>query len=450
TWHAHQGEAAIGLWEMIGNIYGDFPNATDVAREDWHHNFLPHLAYPDYDLSTEVSALAIVSPSTSKGVSEATGYSALSENTPNAFWLEMYFAFAGFMRVAMPYNLGGDVTTFYPLPRQITFDTLLSQVASYRDSANTRALYMFSNSLSRAKLEVLATIDFYKSVVEDSRQTLRREKKEEKKQRGHADLKAISGFVGYYYKDISTQIPFDETIFAHPAWLPPEADAAQLKQAERVLKEHRDLIDRIRGRAPKYQLTGSELALFDPYRRYMALGNPEDWISFSIAYGFYRFRNMSDQPGLQHLTLSLFEESFPMTHTPTDRTDFRPIMDAEQHPGFYNIAYAINRCTVYARYKNDVQKDKSFKYKTRHGLGDDLLRNAHNPAQFIVDLSRFVHDYQQESVSVRADAGKGRPAIQPDDLDDITALIAQYGSKVVAHMLVAAGYASRFPDKNTD
>ena len=444
TWHAHQGEAAIGLWQMISNVYSAFPNAVEIAREDWHQNFLSHLDYQDYALSTNVSALAVVSPSTSKGVSDPTGYNTLNEGTLNEFWLEMYFAFAGFMRIAMPFNLGSDVTTFYPLPRQITFDDLIDHVQNYRADADTRSLYMFSNNLSRVKLDVLATIDFYRSMVKALASSV------EKEARGRADLKAISGFVGFYYKNISTQIPFDETIFSRPAWLPPEANVDQLKQAKRVLDEHREIIARIRGRAPKYQLTGSELTLFDSYRRYLALGNPEDWIEFAIAYELYRFRNMPDQPGLQHLTLSTFKESFPMTHTSADRMDFRPIMDAEKHPGFHNIAAAINSCTVYARYKNDVQKDKSFGFKTRHGLGNDLLRNAHNPEQFIADLSRFIHDYQQESANVRVDTGKSRQAIQPEDMSDITDLIAEYGSKVVAHMLVAAGYASRFPDRSTD
>ncbi len=444
TWHAHQGDAAAALWELVCSTFADFPNASEDARYTWDTQFLPHLDYPDYALSTDISTSSSVSPSAVQGVSNAVGNSALSENPLKTFWLEMYFAFTGFMEVALPYNLGADVTTFYPIPRQISIRRLKDMVHEHRKSGAGRSLYSYSNQMSRAKLDILATVTFYRAMTEHLYNALRRE------QRGKADLRSISGFVGYYYKNIATQIPFDETVFARPAWLPLEADTDQLQQAANVLDEHRQLIERIRGRAPKYQLTGSELALFQPYRRYLALGNVEDWIAFTIAYGFYRFRHMPDQPGLRHLSDSLFKDSFPMTHNQPDRMDFRPIMDPERHPGFHRIAEAINQCTVYARYKNDVQRDSTFRFKTRHGLGDDLLRNAHNPSQFLADLAHFIHDYQRESVSVQADAGKSRTAIQPEDLQDITDLIAEYGSKVVAHMLVASGYTSRFYGKASE
>lgn len=127
--------------------------------------------------------------------------------------------------------------------------------------------------------------------------------------------------------------------------------------------------------------------------------------------------------------------------TLNDRKDYRPILD---NPGFQKIAGAINYCTSYSRYKKDVQKDRTFPYKVRHGLGDDLLRNAHNPELFLLDLSDFIHDYRRESINVHANTGKTRTEIEPDDIHEITGLIAQFGSRIVAHLLVATGYAARF------
>ena len=130
-----------------------------------------------------------------------------------------------------------------------------------------------------------------------------------------------------------------------------------------------------------------------------------------------------------------------MQSNPSDRADYRSILNDE---GFTQIAEAISYCTGYSRYMRNVRKDRTFPFRARHGLGDDLLRNAHNPELFLEELSRFVHDYRRESISVQAQTGQTRTEITPDDLNKVVELVAIYGSRIVAHLLVASGYAARF------
>ncbi|HRL14589.1 MAG TPA: hypothetical protein PKX07_22085, partial [Aggregatilineales bacterium] len=178
------------------------------------------------------------------------------------------------------------------------------------------------------------------------------------------------------------------------------------------------------------------------------LGDPDDWIEFAIGYSQHRFKKLPDATWMPFLTDSVFAITLHNTQqedsSMQDKKDYRPILE---NSGFQSIANAINSCTVYLRYVKDVKK-QNVAFKVRHGLGDDLRRNAHNPDQFIADLSEFVHDYSQESASVQANTGETRPFVTANDLFEVTGLVAEYGSRVVANLLVAAGYASRYERKS--
>jgi hypothetical protein len=81
---------------------------------------------------------------------------------------------------------------------------------------------------------------------------------------------------------------------------------------------------------------------------------------------------------------------------------------------------------------------------------DDLRRRAHNSNDFIEDLTSFLHDYTRESSNVQVDTSETRPFVTQDDLSQIIQLIEQYGSRVVANLLVAAGYCSAYRAKSDE
>lgn len=444
AWYSHQGEAALALCEMLLDGYGSFPNPLDDMHDEWLTTIKPALAYPDFErfgwggAAADVSALSIVSPSTAQGSYTSHGARSLNTDTPDVFWLEVYLAFAGFMVAGMPYNAGKDVMLYYPLPRRIRFTRLRNILMKYRQSQEVYRLYDLSNFMPRAKVDVLCEINFYSSMVEhflDNPTNARR-------------IDAIHGVVGYYYKDISSHIPFDDTTFAFPAWLSPSAEPAALEAALDILKGredsetsqkrpgHADLINALRGDYAE------ELIILNHYRRFAAQGRAEDWIEFAIGYSQHRFNLMKDSGWMPHLHLDLMEKTM-MNNTSTEYRDYTPIFE---NPGFQNIANAIRSCTVQLRYFKDVRKEPS-PFKVRHGLGDDLRRRAHNADDFIEDLTGFVHDYLRESSNVQANTGDTRPFITDQDLMDVIGLFPEYGSKVVANLLVAAGYASDFARK---
>jgi len=124
----------------------------------------------------------------------------------------------------------------------------------------------------------------------------------------------------------------------------------------------------------------------------------------------------------------------------------RLIMSTEQRlapilerPGFQNIAYAIRQSTVIAQYRKS-QGDR--KYDVRYGLGQDLARKARYPDDFVAALSDFLHKYNAENAQVmETRSGPYRSSIKTIDIDEIVMLIDEYGSEVVANLLIAYGYA---------
>ena len=118
----------------------------------------------------------------------------------------------------------------------------------------------------------------------------------------------------------------------------------------------------------------------------------------------------------------------------------KPILESQ---GFQNITAAIRRSTVIPQYFKG-RGDRG-PYDIRYGLGADLLRQAAYPDQFIQALSAFLHDYNRETAQIY-ERYKGNPPVRramvtTEDIQQVVELIDEHGSKTVANLLVAFGYA---------
>ncbi len=418
-WHIHQGENALKLFDLIIDFYGGQLEEPEEALKIWKKYVRPQRE----EANGNVTALSIIAPTASKGVFSPSAASYQGGKQLKTFWLESYLNWAGYMEVGMPFRSGSDALMYYPLPQDITFSNLRHLINEYRASPLTAALYHYAFSYPRAKLDILSQNVFYQSMVEH----LLSNPPESR----HINL--ISGLVGYYYKNLTSHTPFDEVTFRLPPWLPDDADDEVLEHAQTLLKEHHNIISALRGEFAE------DLSILAAYRRFITHGEPEAWIDFCIQYNQYRFSKLLEQSWLPLLSLELLEE----TLMNQEIRDYRPIL---QNPGFRNIAKAIRSCTVDLRYWKDV-KNQNTQFKVRHGLGADLLRVAHDAERFVETLSDFVHDYTRESANVQAQFGETRPFITVDDLEDVIGLVSEYGSRVVASLLVAAGYASDYQRK---
>ncbi len=428
-WHSHQGEFAGALFSMILNAYGNYPNDLIYVQEKWQEEVKPVLDYAGFEQfgwggnAAVVSNLSLVSPTTAQGSTTSNSVRMVNTDIPNTFWLEFYLSLAGYMEIGIPYRSDNDALVYYPLPRDIRFSRLSSLMSDYRSSGITRELYDYSGVMPRAKVDVLCQVTFYLEMLSHYHHNTPDRRR----------VDAIDGLVGYYYKNLTAHIPFDEITFALPPWLPLELDQEKYLEAKEILETHRRILRALRGDYSE------ELAILSAYRRFATLGDADDWVEFCVLYGIHRFNKMVDQGWLPWIELSILEK----TLMNQDRKDYRPVLETEE---FQHIAAAIRACTVTLRYWKDVKK-KQTAFKVRHGLGDDLRRNAHDSDRFIAALSDFVADYQRESSAVQANTGETRAFITDGDLYEVIGLIPLYGSRVVANLLVAAGYASDY-DRN--
>lgn len=432
AWYSHQNKHAEALLTLVIKMYAEFPNTLAQARTDWI-KWGKTIPYMDYVIETDITATSIVSPSTVQGASTTSGASRLNNVPRDSFWLEMYLAFAGYFVVGLPFKLDDDVVFFYPLPQNTTIRFLHECMHSYRDSKNGRNLYQHSNQMNRTKLDILVNISFYQICFRQVHENLTD---------WEEMIQGFGGLVSYYYKNNGgNQIPFDETLFGIPPFIPKPGDSEHASRIDALLESHYEMIDAIRGKAPKYVLTAAELTILSKYRRFITCASMEDWWQFAISYNRYRFINMGDIY-LPDLHIVTFKET--LMNMKLERKDFRQIIEDE---GFQHIANAIRQSTVSLRYLTDIKKQQSA-FRVRYGLGDDLLRNAYDPNKFIIDLGRFLHDYARESSRVQAETGDTRSFVTYEDIQHVITLIAEYGSSSVAHLLVATGYSSAYRKDN--
>jgi hypothetical protein len=421
TWHAHEGENAVALFRIIIQHFGQIPHDTAQSLHVWETNILKKLTYQQFEIETMVSTASVVSPTGVQGNSRETVAEKLNNEPAEIFWLEMYFAFTGYMIAGMPYRSEKDVLLYYPLPKNIDIYALQNYMNEYRRDAEVQGLYN-QYKMERSKLDALAYLNYYQQLISSI------------PSEGRTRRKEIIGLVGYYYRDLGgTQVPFDEVVFAPPDWLP-LGSKQERDLAIDLLKEHKQIISRIYG--PKYELTSDELVVTNAYRNFIIQGDAQTWIDFVTSYHLYRFERASEK-SIKQLTKQLVEETLI---TMKDKVNYRPILE---NSGFQNIASVIRHTTTTAQYRETKNQNATF--RVRHGLGRDLMRRSHNAEHFIEDLTNFLYDYSLESSRVTKNTGDDKyPIVSSDDIAQIVNLIADYGSRIIAHLLVAVGYAPDF------
>ena len=118
----------------------------------------------------------------------------------------------------------------------------------------------------------------------------------------------------------------------------------------------------------------------------------------------------------------------------------KPLLPIVQNPGFQSVAYAIRHSTVIPQSRKARGLDTL--YDIRYGLGAELKRKATVRDEFIVALSDFMQSYNQENSQKLENTGQQmRRDLRTSDIEEVVRLVDEYGSEVVANLLVAFGYA---------
>ncbi len=121
----------------------------------------------------------------------------------------------------------------------------------------------------------------------------------------------------------------------------------------------------------------------------------------------------------------------------TNRKDLAPIVE---NGGFQNVAYAIRHATIIPQTRKANKQDNL--YEVRYGLGAELKRKGTVRDEFVAALTDFIQSYNQENVQKLESKGQQlRRDVRTGDIAEVVRLIDEYGSEVVANLLIAYGYA---------
>jgi hypothetical protein len=414
-WWAVQ-EALPDVLALLLGLFGQTPNDLHGATITWKRLNQAQ----GWGMGPEVTAAQIYNPSQGKGQHhpKANKLHLAGKNLGN-FWLLEWLKAVGFYRAALTKQLSGvkDRKTYVLAPAEIEFG---------ESDAIMRA---FQGRMVRTETairsDVLAALRYTQALLNHSQQ------------RSGASLKArllrqrrpdrlVSGFYSAFYKDMGNAVAtMNLSFIGLPGWIRVK-DARGIEEALSVLDEHEAIIRQFD------ESHGDDHNLLLLYRDFVSSNDLWPFFGFTTAYSGYII-SQRERPGGRARQFS--EENLRRLIVNTEPKLSR-ILETR---GFQSIAYAIRQSTVVAQYRKG-QGDR--RYDVRYGLGQELARKANYPAEFMAALGDFLHRYNAENAQVMENRpGPYRRSVQTADIDDIVALVDEFGAPLVCHLLIAYGYA---------
>lgn len=412
TWYACR-EVFAELLSIALTLFATTPNDVDAAYAAWKALQKQHkLKGKD-----QVTLVQILNPSMGKGVNRTKADRADSLTNPKAFWLVEFLKFWGMRVAGVPRIVrgGGDRKTYVLRPKNITLGTL------FRVYPRFNAVMWPSTPV---KMDVLAAIRytdvFLAQWLDGQLDDVRY---------GQQPGDHVSGLATAFYKDMgNASAVLNMAEIGVPQWMTIHApEDAQAYRA--LLEEHRRVVDSLN------EGHGDEYRLLQLYRDFLSGRTLRPFFAFSAGYAGLTMSRMERGQWAPRLTTNYLEV---LLMALDDK--LTPILN---NAGFRNVATAIRRSTVIPQYFK--AQGKRGPYDIRYGLGNDLLRRAAYPDQFIQALGEFLHDYNRETAQIH-ERYKGNPPVRratvtTEDIEAVVGLIDKYGSQTIANLLVAFGYA---------
>ncbi|MGA9351860.1 MAG: hypothetical protein WBW48_24075 [Anaerolineae bacterium] len=411
-------EALPEVLMLLRDLFAQTPNDLAAAGTAWKGLDKTH----GWGIKAETTVAQIYNPSQGKGQNRAKADNLRMDNIKDAFWLVEWLKAVGFYHAALTKQLRGvrDRKTYVLAPSKIDL------------GESDKIMRVFQGRMARVETairsDVLASIRYTQAMLEFTRQ-----------QEG-ASLKArlfkhrqpsrvVFGFHSAFYKDLGQSVAtMNLSFIGLPGWIQVEGEG-DVEDALNVLTEHEAVVDQFD------ESHGDAYNLLLLYRDFLSGNDLRPFFEFTTAYSGYlisqKERGGSYVP--QFTTTNLRRLIMSSQEAP----HLSKILET---PGFQNVAYAIRQATVTAQYRKQ-QGDR--RYDVRYGLGQQLTRKAAYPNDFVAELADFLAKYNAENAQVMEKRpGPYRRSIRTSDIDDIVALIDDFGdSRLICNLLVAYGYA---------
>lgn len=380
--------------------------------------------------------LQITNPTSGKGAS-APKSGSLSIGGLDGFWVMEYLKFVGLFTLGAPLVVKGskDRKTYVLRPVRAELGAL------------DGVMHAFRARLSRStavKVDVVTALRFTETLVTYLRDALKAGTPDPMLALfGHMPrvTDIARGFDVAFYKDMGSAFATMNLATVNlPAWLDEGAPLDTLERAEAalaLLEEHQRVISGIR--TTKGDEGSDEYELLRRYRDFFSGRDREAFLDFAAQYGDYLLGKLHRKQWAGQFTTEGLDT---LMKQPPKK--YAPIIESE---GFRAIAAAIRSATVRAQYAS--ARERSYPYEVRYGLGQELLRSAAYPQQFLATLGAFAQSYNAENARIDERITKGslkahrRASLRTDALDEIVRLIDLYDgdSELICKMLLAYGYA---------
>ena len=418
-------EALPDVLVLLRTLFASTPNDVNGARTSWTTLDKAH----GWNIRPTTTALQIYNPSQGKGQNQSKANRLAMDNIKDAFWLIEWLKAVGFYRAALTKQLAGvkDRKTYVLAPVDIDLD------------ANRKIMTLFKSRMARAEAavrsDVLAAIRYTQELLTHSQAEAAATFKARLLKSGRPS-RVVAGFYSAFYKNLGNAIATMNLCFIGlPDWIH-VASPKDVENGLELLAEH----ERILRQLDESHGDAYELLLL--YRDFLSGGSLDRFLAFSTGYSGFLI-SQRERP-------NAYCPQFTTTNLR------RLIMDSQEAPrltriletnGFQNIAYAIRQATVTAQYRKQ-QGDR--RYDVRYGLGQQLARKAAYPNEFLAELADFLAKYNAETAQVMEQRrGPYRRSIRTSDIDEVVALIDEFGdSRLICNLLVAYGYA-RVPRGDT-
>ena len=416
-WHlSSQNYLAVNVRTILG-MFASPDASIDDLMSAWRKQ-------TDRKFPPRITVSQVLNPTMGKGQNHAKANRLVLDNR-KSFWLLEYLKAVGLWLAAAPRSATNASLrkTYVLAPRQIALRHHKQIFRYFLDRLwNDTAV----------KMDIIATLLYTQVLLDYS---------VEKEELGLFHARRVSqlisgmGVATYQQLSANAYTMMNLAFLGLPDWMPDIRSPTEVRVFKAILEEHHERIRSI----DETHSDGYQLLL--RYRDFLSGDELDALFDFLADYGRFLISELERE----HYYVKPFTESNLRRLIEMSHPELSPIL---QNQGFRNIAEAIRRSTVIPQYIGRQQSQ----YEIRYGLGQELKRKAQYPDEFIRALAEFMQSYNEENARVyERTKGKGfrRKAITTQDIEDIVALVDEYGSQTVANLLIAFGYA-RDPREESD
>ena len=415
AWHIARSPETLYL---LFDLFSTKPNDINGAISAWK----ALNKAKGWGIKASATALQLFNPDSGKGHNKVKG-DGLSIGNLDSFWLIEYLKAAGFYAGAITQTLrdSKDRKTLVVMPRKLTFSQSQAIMGEFAQSMQV--------PLYPTQFDILAVIRYLKALV--PRVMPDESESDDLLDDINLSDEVVAGFQSAFYKDMgNSAATMNMSFLGLPRWVE-VGSQEQVELHTKILIEFEKFVRQFNEKESDVP------ELLRPLRDFVSGDDLEAFFEFTNAFPAYAVGRQERGKYVRLLT-TYFIERIIMNQ---DEAKYQHILES---PGFQNIAYAIRQSTITAQYR---KKQGDRKYDVRYGLGQELARKSRYPGEFITALTDFLHKYNAENAQVmEVRPAPYRRSVLTTDIEQIIHLIDEYGSEVVANLLIAYGYA-RLPQQ---